>query len=43
MAVDMKRAYDMFGEPVGAVRGKMTKKKVSRAIYNNDLIMDEKK
>jgi hypothetical protein len=42
-AVDIKRAYDMFGEPVGAVRGKMTQKKVSRVVYDNDLIMDEKK
>ncbi len=44
MAADIKRAYDMFGEPVGAVRGKMTQRKVSHAIYNDDLlIMDEKK
>ncbi len=43
MAADIKRAYDMFGEPVGAVRGKMTCKKVSCAVYDNDLIMDEKK
>ena len=42
-AADIKRAYDMFGEPVGAVRGKMTRKKVSRAVYDDDLIMDEKK
>jgi hypothetical protein len=43
MAVDIKRAYDMFGEPVGAVRGKMTKKRISRAIYDDDLVLDEKK
>jgi hypothetical protein len=42
-AADIKRAYDMFGEPVGAVREKMTQKNVSHAVYDDDLIMDEKK
>ncbi len=42
-AADVRRAYDMFGEPVGAVRGKMTRKKVGRAVYDNDLVMDQKK
>ncbi len=37
---DIKRAYDFFGEPEGSVRGKMTKRKVCRAMYDNDLIMD---
>jgi hypothetical protein len=28
---DIKWAYDLYGELVGSVRGKLTKKKVSRA------------
>jgi hypothetical protein len=43
MAADVRRAYDMFGEPVGAVRGKMTRKKVSRAVCDDNLVMDERK
>lgn len=35
-AEDMNRAIDMFGEPVGSVRGKMTQKPMSGAIYDND-------
>jgi hypothetical protein len=42
IAAAMKRAYEMFGEMVGSVCGKMTKRKISRAIYDDDLIMDEK-
>jgi hypothetical protein len=37
------RAYELYGEPVGSVRGKMVRKKQSRAIYDDNLIMDEKK
>jgi hypothetical protein len=43
MAEDVKRAYELYGEPVGSVRGKMVNRKQSRAIYDKDLIMDEKK
>jgi hypothetical protein len=32
MAEDIKRAFEIFGEPVGSARGKMTRKHVSRAI-----------
>jgi len=41
-AKDIKRAYDLYGEPVGSVRGKMTKKKASRAFYDDNLLMDKK-
>jgi len=41
-AEDMRRAFELHGEPVGSVRGKMTQKKVGRAVYDDDLIMDEK-
>jgi hypothetical protein len=43
IAADIRRAYEMFREPVGAARGKMTQRKVSHAIYDGNLIMDEKK
>ncbi len=33
----------VYGEPVGSVRGKMTKKKTSRTIYDDVLVMDERK
>jgi hypothetical protein len=42
-AEDIKHAYDLFGEPVESVRGKMTKKKASRALYDDNLIMDQQK
>jgi hypothetical protein len=42
-AEDVRRAYDLYGEPVGSVRGKLTKKKISRSIYDNNLLMDQKK
>jgi hypothetical protein len=42
-AEDAKRAYDLYGVPVGYVREKMTKKKASRALYDNNLVMDERK
>jgi hypothetical protein len=41
-AEDMKRAIDIFGEPVGSVRGKMTRKLVTRAIYDDDLVANNK-
>jgi hypothetical protein len=40
---DIRRAYDIYGSPPEFVRGKMTKKKVSRAIVDKDLMLDEKK
>jgi hypothetical protein len=42
-AEDVKRAYELYGEPVGSTRGKLVRQKQSRAIYDDDLIMDEKK
>jgi hypothetical protein len=41
-AEDVRRAFELHGEPVGSVHGKMTQKKVGRAVYDDDLIMDEK-
>jgi hypothetical protein len=44
---DMKRAFELFSEPVGNARGKMTKRVSSQAIYiyiyiyDNDLVLDE--
>jgi hypothetical protein len=37
------RAQVFLGYPPGYMRGKMTKKKVSRGINNEDLVMDRKK
>lgn len=42
-AEDIKRAQEIHGEPAGSVHAKMTKKKVSRAVYNDQLVMDERK
>jgi hypothetical protein len=39
----MQVFFEMFGELGGGVRGKMTNRKISQAIYDDDLIMDEKK
>ena len=39
----MVTSSELYGEPVGSARGKMVKQKQSRAIYDDDLIMDEKK
>lgn len=41
--VDVKKAYDMLGEPVGSVLGKLAERKVSRAIYDDYLVMTKKK
>lgn len=41
-AIDMRRAFNMFRELVGSIPGK-TAKKVSRAVYDDNLVMDEKK
>ncbi len=40
---DVRRAYEMYGSPPEFVRGKMTKKKVSRASIDESLILDDKK
>jgi hypothetical protein len=40
---DVRRAFELHGKPVGSVHGKMTQKKVGRAVYDDDLIMDKKK
>lgn len=42
-AEDIKRAYDLYGELVGSVRGKMIKRQASRARFDDHLIMDQKK
>jgi hypothetical protein len=42
-AEDIKRAYNLYGEPVGSVRGKMIKRQASRARFDDHLIMDQKK
>ena len=41
-AEDVRRAYDLYGEPVGSVQGKMTKRKISRSLYDDNLLMDQK-
>jgi hypothetical protein len=33
----IKRAYELYGEPVAYVRGKMTKKKVTRVQFSEEL------
>jgi len=40
---DLRRAYDIYGTPPEYVRGKMTKRKVSRAIVDQHIIMEEKR
>jgi hypothetical protein len=40
---DICVAYEIYGSPPEFVRGKMTKKKVSQAIVDEDLMLDEKK
>jgi hypothetical protein len=42
-AADVRRAYDLYGAHPEYVRGKMVKKKVSRAVIDDNLILDEKK
>jgi hypothetical protein len=39
---DVSRAYKIYGSPPEYVHGKMTKKKVSQAIIDEDLMIDEK-
>jgi hypothetical protein len=40
---DIRRAYEIYGSPPEFVRGKMTKKKVSWTIVDENLMLDEKK
>jgi hypothetical protein len=40
---DINRAFDIFGEPVGSIRGKMTRRPANRAVYDDNLLADEKK
>jgi hypothetical protein len=40
---DLRRAYDLYGTSLEYVRGKMTKRKVSRAVITDELIMREKR
>jgi hypothetical protein len=42
-AEDVRRAYDLYGNLPEYVRGKMVKKKLSRAVVDDDLVMEEKK
>ena len=34
---DIKRLYELYGEPVAYVRGKMTKKKVTHVQFSEEL------
>ena len=40
---DVSRAYDLFVTPPAYVRGKMTKRPISRAVIEESLLMTEKK
>jgi hypothetical protein len=40
---DIRRAYEIYGSPPEYARGKMTKKKISRAIIDENLMLDEKR
>jgi hypothetical protein len=40
---DVRRAYEIYGSRPEFVRGKMTRKKVSRASIDESLMLDEKK
>ncbi len=40
---DVKRAVKLFGEPVGSVRWKTTRKITKGAIYDDSLVMTDKK
>ncbi len=42
-AEDVHRAYEPYGQHPAYVRGKTVKKKTSRAIVDDDLVLDEKK
>ena len=40
---DLHRAYKIYGTPSEFVRGRMTKKKASRAVIDNAIVMEEKR
>jgi hypothetical protein len=42
-AEDVRRAYDLYGNPPEYGRGKIVKRKASQVVVDNDLIMDQKK
>jgi hypothetical protein len=42
-AEDVCRAYDLYGNPPEYTQGKMVKRKASRAVVDDDLVMDQKK
>ncbi len=42
-AVDVHRAYDLYGVHPEYLRGKMAKKKASRAVIDDNLVLDKKK
>ena len=42
-AQDVHRAYQLYGNTLEFVRGRMTNKKVTRAVVDDDLLLEEKK
>ena len=40
---DVRRAYELYGPPVGFVRGKTTRRQARFAVPDDDLILDQKK
>jgi hypothetical protein len=40
---DVRRAYQLYGNAPDFVRGRMTNKKVTRAVVDDDLLLEEKK
>jgi hypothetical protein len=40
---NVRRAYELYGPPVGFVRGKTTRRQASFAVTDDDLILDQKK
>jgi hypothetical protein len=40
---DVRRAYELYGPPVGFVRGKTTRRQARFAVLDDDLILDQKK
>jgi len=42
-AQDVCRAYQLYGNTLEFVRGRMTNKKVTRAVVDDDLLLEEKK
>lgn len=40
---DLRRAYEIYGTPPAFIRGKMTKRKVSRSVIDQHVVMEEKR